>query len=91
MACGMKKTGPIVALLALSLLATKGAFGWGSRGHALGSRAFAPAMVVVPPASPFNLPGMHKVEITYNYDPSRRLRFYQFDPVHHDVAVFSVH
>jgi hypothetical protein len=35
--------------------------------------------------------GIEKVDITYNYDPSRRLRFYQFDPVHHDVAVFSVH
>jgi len=35
--------------------------------------------------------GRHKVHILYNYEPSRRLRFYQFDPVHHDVAVFSVH
>ena len=35
--------------------------------------------------------GMQKVHILYNYEPSRRLRFYQFDPVHHDVAVFSVH
>ena len=50
-----------------------------------------PGMVVVPPSTPYNSPGMHKVEITYNYEPSRRLRFYQFDPVHHDVAVFSVH
>ena len=35
--------------------------------------------------------GWHKVRIQYNYDPSRRLRFYQFDPVHHNVAIFSVH
>jgi hypothetical protein len=35
--------------------------------------------------------GVEKVLITYNYEPSRRLRFYQFDPVHHDVAVFSTH
>ena len=35
--------------------------------------------------------GWQKVKITYNYEPSKRLRFYQFDPVHHDVAVFSVH
>lgn len=35
--------------------------------------------------------GSHKVEITYEYDPSRRLRFYQFDPIHHNVAIFSVH
>ena len=34
---------------------------------------------------------VQKLEITFNYDPSRRLRFYQFDPLHHDVAVFSVH
>ncbi|HKD14871.1 MAG TPA: hypothetical protein VKE71_10015, partial [Candidatus Angelobacter sp.] len=33
----------------------------------------------------------YKVEITYEYEPSRRLRFYQFDPMHHDVAIFSVH
>jgi len=35
--------------------------------------------------------GVHKFHITYNYDPSRRLRFYQFDPLHHDVAIYSVH
>jgi len=50
-----------------------------------------PGMIVVPPATPYNELGTHKVQITYNYEPSRRLRFYQFDPVHHDVAVFSVH
>ncbi len=32
-----------------------------------------------------------KVQITYNYEPSRRLRFYQFDPLHHDVAIYSIH
>jgi hypothetical protein len=48
--------------------------------------------VVVPPATqnPFKL-GLRKVQITYNYEPSRRLRFYQFDPIHHDVAVLSIH
>jgi SCO1/SenC len=35
--------------------------------------------------------GWHKVRIQYNYEPSRRVRFYQFDPVHHNVAIFSVH
>ncbi len=35
--------------------------------------------------------GRHKVYITYNFEPSRRLRFYQFDPMHHDVAVYSLH
>ncbi len=34
---------------------------------------------------------VHKVFITYNFEPSRRLRFYQFDPMHHDVAVYSLH
>lgn len=49
-------------------------------------------MVVVPAASkdPYR-PSVRKVHITYNYEPSRRLRFYQFDPLHHDVAIFSVH
>jgi hypothetical protein len=36
-------------------------------------------------------PGVHRMEIELNYDPSRRLRFYQFDPFHHDVAIYSVH
>jgi hypothetical protein len=35
--------------------------------------------------------GRHKVKITYEYEPSRRLRFYQFDPFHHDVAIYSIH
>ncbi len=33
----------------------------------------------------------HLIDLTWNFDPSRRLRFYQFDPLHHDVAVFSMH
>ena len=36
-------------------------------------------------------PGVHRFEIELNFEPSRRLRFYQFDPFHHDVAIFSVH
>jgi hypothetical protein len=36
-------------------------------------------------------PGVHKLDIDLEYDPSRRLRFYQFDPFHHDVAIYSVH
>ncbi len=35
--------------------------------------------------------GSHTVEVTFNYEPSRRLRMYQFDALHHDVAVWSVH
>jgi len=36
-------------------------------------------------------PSVHKFEIDLNFDPSRRLRFYQFDPFHHDVAIYSIH
>jgi hypothetical protein len=48
--------------------------------------------VVIPPATrtPYK-PSVRKVNITYHYEPSRRLRFYQFDPMHHDVAIFSIH
>ncbi|CAA0096519.1 Uncharacterised protein [BD1-7 clade bacterium] len=35
--------------------------------------------------------GKHTVDIEFNFEPSRRLRFYQFDPKHHDTAVYSVH
>ena len=47
--------------------------------------------VTVPAASPYGPPSTQKVRMQFNYDPSRRLRFYQFDPMHHDVAIFSVH
>jgi hypothetical protein len=36
-------------------------------------------------------PAIHRLWIELNHDPGRRLRFYQFDPIHHDVAIFSVH
>jgi hypothetical protein len=50
------------------------------------------APIILPPATrkPYQ-PSVQKVHITFNFDPGRRLRFYQFDPLHHDVAVFSVH
>jgi len=47
--------------------------------------------IVVAPVAEDGTPGMHKVDITYNFEPSRRLRIYQFDPLHHDVAVYSLH
>lgn len=51
-----------------------------------------PFMIMVPPADrKSGTLGKYKVEIVYNYEPSRRLRFYQFDPIHHDVAIFSIH
>ncbi len=35
--------------------------------------------------------GQHTVEVTFNYQPSRRLRMYQFDALHHDVSIWSMH
>lgn len=45
----------------------------------------------VPAAKDSDHPGVQKVQVTFHYDPSRRLRFYQFDPRHHDVAIYSIH
>ena len=33
----------------------------------------------------------HDVYITFNYEPSLRLRLYQFDPLHHNQNIWSVH
>ncbi|HVT18855.1 MAG TPA: SCO family protein [Thermoanaerobaculia bacterium] len=59
---------------------------------AMGTMPAAP-LITVPAADPRDPTkfGQHKVEVTFNFDPARRLRFYQFDPVHHDEAIFSVH
>jgi cytochrome oxidase Cu insertion factor (SCO1/SenC/PrrC family) len=59
---------------------------------AMGSMPAVP-MIAVPPADPKDPTrfGRHNVAVTFNFDPARRLRFYQFDPVHHDEAIFSVH
>jgi len=35
--------------------------------------------------------GSLDVAIKLNHEPNTRLRMYQFDPLHHDVAVFSLH
>ncbi len=48
-------------------------------------------LIPVPPAAADGTPGMHKVDITMNYEPSRRLKTYQFDPLHHGVAIYSLH
>jgi hypothetical protein len=47
--------------------------------------------ILVPPVAPDGTPGKHDVLIHYNFEPSRRLKIYQFDPLHHDVAVYSLH
>ncbi|EIM00856.1 hypothetical protein UUC_12666 [Rhodanobacter denitrificans] len=35
--------------------------------------------------------GEHTVVMTMNYEPSKRLRIYQFDPLHHIEAIWSIH
>ncbi len=40
---------------------------------------------------PHGVPSTRRFEVKFNFEPSRRLRFYQFDPFHHDVAIYSVH
>jgi len=35
--------------------------------------------------------GEHNLIINFTFDPSRRLRMYQFDALHHDVAIWSSH
>ena len=47
--------------------------------------------IAVPPVAPDGTPGVHKVELHLNFDRPERLALYQFDPMHHDVAVFSIH
>ena len=43
------------------------------------------------PAADDEGPGRHRVVIDVDFEPTRRLRMYQFDPYHHDVAIFSIH
>ena len=47
--------------------------------------------ITVEPYRGMNDFGEHWVDLTLNFEPSRRLRLYQFDPGHHDVAVWSLH
>lgn len=49
------------------------------------------AIMVPPYNAATGTPGLHKVDLTLNFEPSLRLRMYQFDPLHHDVAVYSLH
>lgn len=35
--------------------------------------------------------GQHTVVLTLNFEPSLRLRLYQFDPLHHIQAIWSIH
>ncbi len=36
-------------------------------------------------------PAAHRLMIQFNFEPSPRLRFYQFDPLHHDAAIYAIH
>lgn len=47
--------------------------------------------ITVPPVSDDGVPGSHRVEIELNFDSPERLSLYNFDPLHHDVAVYSLH
>jgi hypothetical protein len=47
--------------------------------------------LILDPAAVGTPPRPKKVFITFNFEPSRRLRFYQFDPLHHDVCIYSLH
>ncbi|ESS66722.1 hypothetical protein MGMO_177c00130 [Methyloglobulus morosus KoM1] len=53
-----------------------------------------PVMIITPPATgtgASTVVGEHNVVLTMNFEPSRRIRWYQFDPFHHDTAVWSIH
>lgn len=48
-------------------------------------------LIDVPPVAANGDLGRHDVHIEYNFEPSLRLRAYQFDPYHHDTAIWSMH
>ncbi len=53
-----------------------------------------PDFIMVPPATGSGagtVAGEHNLELTLNFEPSRRIRFYQFDPLHHETAIWSIH
>ncbi|MGJ0484263.1 MAG: hypothetical protein ACR65R_06980 [Methylomicrobium sp.] len=53
-----------------------------------------PSLIVTPPATgsgDSTVVGEHNIVMQMNFEPSRRIRWYQFDPLHHDVAVWSIH
>ncbi len=53
-----------------------------------------PGLIMTPPASKVSgkdVVGDHNIVMQMNFEPSRRIRWYQFDPLHHDVAVWSIH
>lgn len=57
---------------------------WINAGPPVGS------FTLVPPVNGAT-PGQLDVTINMGHEPSMRLRVYQFDPFHHDIAVYSLH
>lgn len=74
-----------------SSVKTAGSGCWFTFGRVYWSMLVPPAQVPLLRPAQGTRPSMQKVTVTFNFDPGRRLRFYQFDPLHHDVAIFSVH
>lgn len=53
-----------------------------------------PGLIMTPAATGSGdntIVGQHNIEMQMNFEPSRRLRWYQFDPLHHDFAIWSIH
>lgn len=89
-----------------STVKTAGSGAWFSFGRFHARFNTVPGSIVVDPARPLaadDTPLMHgeapaKVEVKahrvmmeMNFEPSPRLRMYQFDPLHHDAAIYSMH
>ena len=88
-----------------STVQTAGSGPWFTFGRYHARFNTVPGSIVVDPATPSDnthsehkgdgpttvTPGMHRVMLKMNFEPSPRLRMYQFDPLHHDVAIYSVH
>ncbi len=47
--------------------------------------------ITIPAVAADGTPTRRRVEIALNYDKPERIALYQFDPLHHDVAVYSIH
>ena len=53
-----------------------------------------PGLIITPAATgsgDTTVVGEHNLVMQMNFEPSRRIRWYQFDPLHHDIAVWSIH
>lgn len=74
-----------------SSVKTAGSGCWFTFGRVYWTMLVPPAQVPLLAPAKGMTPSTQKLTITFNFDPARRLRFYQFDPLHHDVAIFSVH